>query len=413
MISTLGGQTAPFEQAYGYFEAKLRFNTTSGQWSAFWLQSATIGSPLGDPATAGVEMDIAEHRLRCVSAPCVSGNDVTDRIQQALIWDGYDPAISKAAVNLSTPLPGLGNGSWHTYALRWTPTELIFSYDDTPTWTISGPISRRSQYLILSSEVGEFFAGAIPAGGYGSRATSTTNMQADYVRVWSFAPQNTVGPALGGTPAPGRGLSCSPGSWTEDLATGFTYEWLSDGAPVAGATGVTYAVTTADQGHVLSCRVTASNAAASTSAASNALLVPAPVPVPAPRLALAPLPAPDRTAPVALLSGSRTQPLGTTVAVAITCPAEACRATTTGNVRVPRIGRTRARAITAPAVTKAIARGAKATVKVRLSTSARIAIRRALRAHRRIVVKLSVRVADSAGNARTLTRQVTLRLPRR
>ncbi|MDQ3849941.1 MAG: hypothetical protein M3296_04920 [Actinomycetota bacterium] len=36
------------------------------------------------------------------------------------------------------------------------------------------------------SEVGRSFAGAIPEGGYGSRATSTTNMQVDYVRVYSL-----------------------------------------------------------------------------------------------------------------------------------------------------------------------------------------------------------------------------------
>lgn len=95
MIST--AQTGPtgFEQRYGYFEARINFNSSPGQWSAFWLQSQTIGNPIGDPATAGVEMDIAEHRARCVTAPtptppatCTPTNDITDRIQQALIWDG-------------------------------------------------------------------------------------------------------------------------------------------------------------------------------------------------------------------------------------------------------------------------------------------------------------------------------------
>ncbi|MEA2181628.1 MAG: hypothetical protein QOF69_813, partial [Solirubrobacteraceae bacterium] len=44
----------------------------------------------------------------------------------------------------------------------------------------------RSQFIILSSEVGRFFAGAIPPVGYGTRQTSTTNMQVDYVRVWKW-----------------------------------------------------------------------------------------------------------------------------------------------------------------------------------------------------------------------------------
>ncbi|MCA1705003.1 MAG: glycoside hydrolase family 16 protein [Actinobacteria bacterium] len=192
MIGTQRLGLVGFEQTYGYFEARVKFTSSPGQWSAFWLQSPTIGSPVGDPATAGVEMDVAEHRARCVSAPaptppetCAPDSDITNRIQEALIWDGYG-ADSKSAVKLSDPLAGLGNGSWHTWGLRWTPTDLTFYYDGAPIWVTTGPISRRSQYIVLSSEVRELFAGAIPAGGYGSRETSTTNMQVDYVRVWSL-----------------------------------------------------------------------------------------------------------------------------------------------------------------------------------------------------------------------------------
>jgi hypothetical protein len=53
-----------------------------------------------------------------------------------------------------------------------------------PTWSQTEPISRRDEYLILSSDVAEFFAGPVPDGGYGSRAETSTKMQVDYVRVW-------------------------------------------------------------------------------------------------------------------------------------------------------------------------------------------------------------------------------------
>jgi hypothetical protein len=139
------------------------------------------------------DLDIAEHRTRCVNAPaptppqtCAPGNDILDRIQQAFIWDGYGPD-SKSAVRLSDPLPGLGNGSWHTWALRRTPTEVTYHYDGVATWTGTSPISQRSEYVIFSSDVGAFFAGAIPPAGYGSRDTSTTTMRVDYVRVWALA----------------------------------------------------------------------------------------------------------------------------------------------------------------------------------------------------------------------------------
>jgi beta-glucanase (GH16 family) len=193
MISTQMLAGVGFEQTSGYFEARMKFNSRAGQWSAFWLQSPTLGNPMGDPATAGVGMDIAEHRTRCVTAPsptppstCAANKDISNRIQQALIWNGYGPE-SQASVKLSSALTGLGNGSWHKWALRWTSTSLTFYYDGVATWSQASPISRRSQYIVFSSEVGAFFAGTIPSGGYGTRLTSTTNMQVDYVRGWSLA----------------------------------------------------------------------------------------------------------------------------------------------------------------------------------------------------------------------------------
>lgn len=90
---------------------------------------------------------------------------------------------SKSAVRLSEPLPGLASDSWHTWTLRWSPNDLTFHCDGVPTWTQTGPISKR---IVLSSEVAQSFAGAIPSGGYGTRATSTTDMQVDSVRVWTL-----------------------------------------------------------------------------------------------------------------------------------------------------------------------------------------------------------------------------------
>ncbi len=425
MISTHKRGSEGFDQAYGYFEARVKFNSAPGQWSAFWLQSPTIGSPLGDPATAGVEMDIAEHRVRCMTAPaptapatCAPDSDISDRVQQALVWDGYGQD-SKSSVRLSDPLAGLGNASWHTWALRWAPTQLTFYYDDVAIWSTTGPISSRSQYLILSSEVGRFFAGAIPATGYGSRESSTTNMQVDYVRAWAgpTAPVNGVAPEISGTPEVDQALACSPGSWAGDPAPGLSYEWIRDGLPITGASSSAYVLQSHDAGHELACRVTATNTAGSRSALSNALpirsrlLAALPLPAPPPEPAAPARPAAlDRTAPNARLSGGRHQKLGATVHVTIGCRQEACRAIATGSVRVPRLTRARAATYRLEAIMATIAEDAHVTVKLKLSGRARRAIRRALRARRRIVVKVDVRVADRAGNLRSLARRIALEL---
>jgi hypothetical protein len=102
-------------------------------------------------------------------------------------------------------------------------------------------------------------------------------------------PFNTAAPSVSGTPKPGSLLSCASGSWTGEpelaLAVGwpltapFSYQWLRDGAPIAGAVSPAYIVQTTDVGHALVCEVTASNVAGHTSARSASLLIVKPVPV--------------------------------------------------------------------------------------------------------------------------------------
>jgi GH25 family lysozyme M1 (1,4-beta-N-acetylmuramidase) len=88
-------------------------------------------------------------------------------------------------------------------------------------------------------------------------------------------PANMSSPRISGTPAVGRTLACSEGSWT-NFPGSFGYRWLRDGAVIATATSSAHTVTTADAGHRLSCRVTATNGAGGTSTTSAAVVVPAP-----------------------------------------------------------------------------------------------------------------------------------------
>ena len=89
-------------------------------------------------------------------------------------------------------------------------------------------------------------------------------------------PANIAAPAITGTPSVGQSLSCSPGSWSANPSA-WAYQWSRDGSPIAGATSPTYVVVSADQGHSLTCAVTASNSiAAGQPAISPAVAVPAP-----------------------------------------------------------------------------------------------------------------------------------------
>jgi hypothetical protein len=89
-------------------------------------------------------------------------------------------------------------------------------------------------------------------------------------------PASTVAPALTGTTAVGQALSCSQGSWSHE-PTYLVYQWLRNGTVITGQTGSTYTLQAADQGHSITCSVTAGNGAGAASANSNTVAIPVPL----------------------------------------------------------------------------------------------------------------------------------------
>ena len=77
-------------------------------------------------------------------------------------------------------------------------------------------------------------------------------------------PVNTAPPVVSGTAVVGDALSCSPGSWRGDPApVVVTYTWLRDGTSISSANGSSYTAQSADEGHGVSCKVSAANVAGS------------------------------------------------------------------------------------------------------------------------------------------------------
>jgi len=183
MISTQ--DTYPY--TYGYIEARIDYDSSPGMWSAFWMQSPTMGNPIGSPNSAGTEIDICEHRKIDGSGASIDGLVVGN-----IHWDGY--AAAHRSTGYTSPNLGLGTG-YHIYGMEWTPTQQKFYINGVLRWTINNnaansPVSQRSEFIILSSEVDDSsttWAGPIPAAGYGTLATTTTKMKVDYVRVYRRA----------------------------------------------------------------------------------------------------------------------------------------------------------------------------------------------------------------------------------
>ena len=168
---------------YGYAESSINFDDSPGMWSAYWMISPTMGSYLGDPGYAGIEIDVCEHRKVDGSNLNIDGVVVAN-----LHWDGYGTAHkSIGSGNIGS---GLGTG-FHTYAVKWTETNYSFLIDGAQKWSTTNALSHRSEYILLSSEVlSNSWAGQVPAAGYGDLPASSTRLIVDYVRY--YAPTTTV-----------------------------------------------------------------------------------------------------------------------------------------------------------------------------------------------------------------------------
>lgn len=86
------------------------------------------------------------------------------------------------------------------------------------------------------------------------------------------SPANTGSPVMNQARV-GSLSTCSPGTWTGTAPITYAYQWKLDGSPITGQTSSTYTPISGDNGHSLSCTVTATNVAGSASQSSNAITV--------------------------------------------------------------------------------------------------------------------------------------------
>ena len=96
-------------------------------------------------------------------------------------WDGYGTREQGMGGPTCT-IPNL-QGNYHIFGLLWTPTEYVFSVDGVTELTVTNSrmISQGPEWIILGTDSNDLTGDweSPPAGGYGSLATSTTNMVVD------------------------------------------------------------------------------------------------------------------------------------------------------------------------------------------------------------------------------------------
>jgi hypothetical protein len=160
-----------YQQTYGYFVARAKFNEKSGTCSAFWVYSP-------DRAHGATEMDIVEHRQTDGV-----GHDLSNRTLTTVHWGPWE-SPSKAFIDYSGI--NVGDGNYHLFAMKWTPTAYTFYVDNTPYWTFNQAISQRPEYLFLDCIITDW-VGPRPTGGYGPQGSPlNAAMTVDYVRVYAI-----------------------------------------------------------------------------------------------------------------------------------------------------------------------------------------------------------------------------------
>lgn len=173
----VGGVSVPtFEQAFGYYECRVKVPANTGMWSAFWLQSNSQGR-VGARGKDGTEIDIYESAFLFTN-PQVAGN--------ALLWDGYGGRFSRVADSMADTGVNLYEG-WHTYSLLWTPERYTFFVDGKATWqTNAGGVSRVPAFLRLTTEIrrGETGPYGVALGEFTNTKENPAVFEIDYVKVY-------------------------------------------------------------------------------------------------------------------------------------------------------------------------------------------------------------------------------------
>jgi hypothetical protein len=75
------------------------------------------------------------------------------------------------------------------------------------------------------------------------------------------APKNVTPPSIRGESRIGATLSLEPGAWTGFPVPTLSYQWISDGSVITGATATTYMPRPADDNRDIACRVSATSSA--------------------------------------------------------------------------------------------------------------------------------------------------------
>ncbi|XBB69299.1 ExeM/NucH family extracellular endonuclease [Nocardioides sp. WV_118_6] len=210
----------------------------------------TIGTAVYDQyGTAHVDVTLpANQPAGATSLTLVGASSGTEVIVPITVAEGAFVNDTKPVI---TGTPKLGVELSAT-AGTWTPTPTTTSYQ----WLAGGAEisgATTDKFTPTAAEVGKVITVrvTVEADGY-TDGVATSDPTAAVAKA-TFA--NGSKPVITGTAQVGAELSATAGSWTPTPTT-TSYQWLAEGAEIAGATTDKYTLTGAEVGKVITVRVT-------------------------------------------------------------------------------------------------------------------------------------------------------------
>ena len=169
-----------FSQKFGYFEARMKFKSSPGQWGAFWLMPARKIWCADGSGRDATEIDIVEGFPK----PAGKRRNREKSVNLAIHYDGYGRFHQKQDIafpeqSKSPVWSGFDASEFHNYGFLWTPESYTWYVDGVPVAHIDDPdlISQGEKYLKLSTEVAGW------AGNIDPRLLPA-DTEVDWVKVW-------------------------------------------------------------------------------------------------------------------------------------------------------------------------------------------------------------------------------------
>ena len=158
---------------YGYFEARMKWDVTTGAWPAFWMLPAQSISG----ATETGELDVFEGQGDPYDSQTYYGT-----IHDWVVKNGAATDVANNGHANHYKIPGVDFSAWHTYGVLWVPGKVTWYFDDQPIITATTyPIfDQQNFFLLLGSQEGASWT----LGNLKNVTSSGMNLNVDWVRVW-------------------------------------------------------------------------------------------------------------------------------------------------------------------------------------------------------------------------------------